>query len=331
MKPSQVIQALTHLVKRQRPAFIWGPPGAGKSDVVQSVADLLAIELRDVRLSLMDPTDLKGFPIVSGTAGKKQMSWAQPDFLPTKGKGILFLDEMNSAPQSVQAAAYQLILNRKIGDYTLPDGWTVLAAGNRAGDRAVVHQMPSALANRLVHIDFDVDMEDWYDWATAKGVSDITRAFIRFRPGSLHNFDSKKNERAFPTPRSWVFVDDIIQSGLAQDTELELIKGTVGEGAAIEYISFARMAKDLPTAEEILLNPDTAPIPKDPSGKYAICTALDTKTTPGNIDRIMRYIERVDKEYQVLYMRSAIIANRELSKTKAYISWIIDNKEVIQA
>lgn len=331
MKPSHAIPAIMHLVKRQRPAFIWGPPGVGKSDAVQFVADNLGIELRDVRLSLMDPTDLKGFPIVTGTGAKKQMSWAQPDFLPTKDKGILFLDEMNSAPQAVQAAAYQLILNRKIGDYTLPAGWTVLAAGNRAGDRAVVHQMPSALANRLVHIDFDVDMEDWYDWATAKGVSDITRAFIRFRPASLHSFDSKKNERAFPTPRSWVFVDDIIRSGLPQDTELELIKGTVGEGAAIEYISFARMAKDLPTADEILINPDTAPIPKDPSGKYAICTALDSKTTAGNIDRMMKYITRIDKEYQVLYMRSAIMANRDLRNTKTYVSWIIENKELIQA
>ena len=189
MKPSQVQASLTHLVSRRRPAFIWGPPGAGKSDIVRTVADTMGLELRDVRLNLMDPVDLKGFPTISevefGTGKNKvkerQMSFVAPDFLPRdpKSKGVLFLDEMNSAPQSVQAAAYQLILNRRIGEYELPEGWAVLAAGNRAGDRAVVHGMPSALANRFVHIDFEVDVDDWYYWASANGVSDVTRAFIK--------------------------------------------------------------------------------------------------------------------------------------------------------
>ena len=98
--------------------------------------------------------------MVKSTDAKQQMSFVPPDFLPTKSKGILFLDEMNSAPRAVQAAAYQLILNRKIGEYELPVGWAVVAAGNRAGDRAVVNDMPSALANRLVHIDFKVDVDD---------------------------------------------------------------------------------------------------------------------------------------------------------------------------
>ena len=190
MRPSQVSASLTHLIKRQRPAFLWGPPGAGKSDVVAEIAKDLGLELRDVRLNLLDPVDLKGFPVVKGAGAKQQMSFVPPDFLPTKGKGILFLDEMNSAPRAVQAAAYQLILNRKIGEYELPVGWAVVAAGNRAGDRAVVNDMPSALANRLVHIDFEVDVDDWYDWALQHGVSDLTRAFIKFRPALLHRLDA---------------------------------------------------------------------------------------------------------------------------------------------
>lgn len=329
MRPSQVKQSLCHLVERKRPAFIWGPPGAGKSDVVADVAKSMKMELRDVRLNLMDPVDLKGFPVLRGTGTKQQMAFAAPDFLPTKGKGILFLDEMNQAPQSVQAAAYQLILNRKLGDYTLPDGWAVLAAGNRAGDRAVAHTQPSALANRFVHIDFEVDVEDWYAWATANGVSDTTRAFIRFRPNLLHSFDPATNPRAFPTPRSWVFVDDISQSNLTNDTEFELIKGTVGEGAASEYLAFARMSKDLPSVDEILMNPDSAPVPESPGGQYAVCTMMDKKATPNSLGRLLTYAARLPVEFQVLFVRSAAIANREITKTKDYIQWVTANQDVL--
>ena len=329
MKPSNVFSALSHLVDRRRPAFIWGPPGAGKSDTVRDVAEAMALELRDVRLNLLDPVDLKGFPTVSGTGAKRQMSWAPPDFLPTKGRGILFLDEMNSAPQSVQAAAYQLILDRRIGDYQLPEGWTTLATGNRAADRAVVNAMPSALANRFVHIDFEVDASDWDKWASAHDVSDITRAFIRFRPNLLHSFNPTANERAFPTPRSWVFVDDVVNGGLAADTEYELIKGTVGEGAAAEYLSFARLAKDLPSVDEILMNPDTAPVPTSPAGQYAICTAMDKKATPNSLGRLLTYAERLPTEFQVLFVRGAAQANRAITTTKEYIAWVMKNQDVL--
>lgn len=329
MKPSHVKTALSHLVARQRPAFIWGPPGAGKSDVVRDVADNLKLELRDVRLNLMDPVDLKGFPVLRGTGAKQQMGFAPPDFLPTKGKGILFLDEMNSAPQSVQAAAYQLILNRKLGDYVLPKGWSVLAAGNRSGDRSVVHAQPAALSNRFVHIDFDVDVDDWFAWATANGVSDVTRAFIKFRPHLLHCFDAATNPRAFPTPRSWVFVDDVTQSKMGPDIEYELVKGTVGEGAAAEYLSFARMARDLPCAEEILMNPDTAPVPNSPASQYAICTMLDRHATPNSMGRLLTYIERLPVEFQVLFVKSVVMANRSITGTKEYVKWITTNRDVL--
>lgn len=329
MRPSEVKKALTHLVQRKRPAFIWGPPGAGKSDVVAEVAKDLKIELRDVRLNLMDPVDLKGFPVLRGTGAKQQMAFAPPDFLPTKGKGILFLDEMNQAPQSVQAAAYQLILNRRLGDYELPAGWAVLAAGNRAGDRSVAHAQPAALANRFVHIDFDVDVEDWYAWATAAGVSDTTRAFIRFRSNLLHSFDPVTNPRAFPTPRSWVFVDDISNAGLPADTEFELMKGTVGEGAAVEYLAFSRLSKDLPSIDEILVNPDGAPVPESPSGQYAVCSMMDSKATANSIGRLLTYAERMPVEFQVMFVRAAAIANRKVTKTKEYITWITKNQEVL--
>ena len=329
MRPSQVKQSLCHLVERKRPAFLWGPPGAGKSDVVGDVAKSMKMELRDVRLNLMDPVDLKGFPVLRGTGTKQQMAFAAPDFLPTKGKGILFLDEMNSAPQSVQAAAYQLILNRKLGDYELPAGWAVLAAGNRASDRSIAHAQPAALANRFVHLDFEVDVDDWYAWATEHKISDTTRAFIRFRPELLHKFDPTTNPRAFPTPRSWVFVDDVAGSGLSPDTEFELIKGSVGEGAGTEYLAFSRMSKDLPSLDEILVNPDGAPVPESPGGQYAVCSMMDSRATPNSIGRLLTYAQRMPVEFQVLFVRAAVIANRDISKSKEYVTWIMKNQDVL--
>ncbi len=228
MKPSSIRVTLKHMLAKQRPVFLWGPPGCGKSDVVRQIAADLKTELRDVRLSLLDPIDLKGFPTIS--VDKKQMKWLPADFLPTKGKGILFLDEMNSAPQSVQAAAYQLVLNRKIGDYELPVGWSVLAAGNRASDRSVVHAMPAALANRFVHLDFDVNVEDWSHWAMDNDIHLDVRAFIRFRPNLLHSFDANTNPRAFPTPRSWAFVNDIYKNSAPDQGPADDRPGAAGPG-----------------------------------------------------------------------------------------------------
>lgn len=327
MKPSSIRTALPKLIINQRPVMLWGPPGAGKSDVVRQIATDMKFELRDVRLSLLDPIDLKGFPTID--AAKKQMKWLPADFLPTKGKGILFLDEINAAPQAVQAAAYQLILNRKIGEYELPAGWSVLAAGNRAGDRSVVHAMPAALANRFVHLDFDVSVDDWNHWAMDNEIHLDVRAFIRFRPSLLHRFDATTNPRAFPTPRSWAFVNDVYKQNLSADDEFELIKGTVGEGAAAEFSGFVRQIKDLPTVDQVLLDPDSTKLPDNPGAQYAMVTALDSKATTGNIARIMKYVERMPVEYQTVFVRSAIRRDSKLTGTKSYVDWGLRNANIL--
>ncbi len=327
MKPSAIRTALPKLIAKQRPVFLWGAPGVGKSDVIRQIAEDSKLELRDVRLSLLDPIDLRGFPTID--AVKKQMSWLPADFLPKKGKGLLFLDEMNSAPQSVQAAAYQLVLNRKIGEYKLPDGWAVMAAGNRASDRSVVHAMPAALANRFVHLDFDINVDDWSYWAMDNEIHTDLRAFIRFRPNLLHCFDGATNPRAFPSPRSWAFVNDIYKDNHSADDEYELIKGTVGEGAAAEFSGFVRQIKDLPTIDQVLLDPDGTKVPTSPAGMYAMATALDAKTTTNNIGRVMRYTDRLPVEFQVVYVRSAIRRDSKLTDTKEYMDWGIKHQNVL--
>lgn len=331
MKPSQVTQALTHLVRINQPAMLWGPPGVGKSDLVRQVGKTLKLEVRDIRLSLLDPTDIKGFPVPDTT--KKVMHWLPANFIPTKGKGILFFDEINSAAPAVQAAAYQLILDRKVGDVTLPPGWAIIAAGNRASDRGVTHAMPSPLANRLVHIDVEADINDWYEWALGHGISAPTCAFLRFKPNLLHDFNPQANPRSFPSPRTWVFADRIRTADLPADVEYQLLCGAVGEGAATEYSAFVRLASSLPTVDQILLAPDSIEIdPDKPELMYALATSVETQTTPNNFDRLMQFINRLPPEYQVLYMRG-VARNPTLTpvlSTAAFTQWAAKNSALLK-
>lgn len=329
MKPSHITLSLKHLVERKRPVFIWGPPGVGKSDLVAQVANTSKLELRDVRLSLLDPVDLKGFPMPSGVGANKVMAWLPPNFLPTKGKGILFLDELNSAPQSVQAAAYQLVLNRKIGDYTLPAGWAIIAAGNRATDRSVVHAMPAALANRFVHIDFEVDMDDWLKWALANGIGDATRGYIRYRPSNLTTEKLEPGARAFPSPRSWVFADEIARnSTLPQNVMLDLLKGTVGEGVAAEYIGFLREQDNLPNIDMILIDPDKVKVPDSIATRHALISVLEKHITPNTVERLFSYVKRMSKEFEVVFLKTAL-QDPAIQKTPTFLKWVQDNRSVL--
>lgn len=326
MKPSAVVHALKLCVTKQRPAFIWGPPGVGKSDVVAAVAHELGIQLRDIRLNLLDAVDLKGFPTVN--KNKTQISWLPPDFLPNDdGEGILFLDEMNSAAPSVQAAAYQLILNRKIGDYHLPDGWAVLAAGNREGDRSVVNRMPAALANRFVHIDFEVNVDDWAHWALDHGVHSDLLAFIRFKSDMLHKFNP--TDKAFPSPRSWMFVNDLLHSPVDTEIEFELFKGTVGEGAAAEFTAFLTLIRDLPTIDQILLNPDKVPVPEAPAVLYALSTSLGMKAEKNNFAKIMQFMARAPIEFQVVFIRDSVRRKQDISQLKSFTDWGVKHSNVL--
>src|SRR5215471_19152320 len=191
MKPSAISQALRLLVAARQPVFIWSSPGAGKSSIVRQLAESLKVPLRDVRALLLDPVDLRGLPFL-GSDGRSK--WATPDFLPQDGEGILFLDELNAAPAMVQASCYQLVLDRKLGEYTLPEGWTIVAAGNRDSDRAATTRMPTPLRNRFVHLDFEVDVQEWSEWAIGAGIRPEVIAFIRFRPQLL------ALSTAMPTP-----------------------------------------------------------------------------------------------------------------------------------
>jgi hypothetical protein len=326
MYPSKVASALATLLPIQQPAFIWGAPGVGKSQVVAQVAAEMKYELRDIRAVLLDPVDLRGLPRVNGDG---RAHWCPPVFLPTEGQGVLFLDELNSAPPLVQAACYQLILDRQLGEYRLPDGWTVVAAGNREQDRAVTHRMPSALANRMVHLDFEVCLEDWIAWAQSTGIQSEVVSFLRFRPNLLHDFDPTTADRAFPTPRSWEFVSDILKACPDTEVEYDLYCGAVGEGAAAEFAGFLNVWRELPDPDCVLEAPTTTAVPEEPAAVYAICEALARKARPETMEALVAYGSRLPVEFSVLLMRDAVRQDADIVETPAFARWAQVNAHVL--
>lgn len=325
MTPTAVFQALRQLaVEEQQPVFIWGSPGTGKSSVVNQLATELGVSLRDIRALLLDPVDLRGLPFI-GQDGRSQ--WATPDFLPQNGEGILFLDELNAAPAMVQASCYQLVLDRKLGEYTLPEGWAIIAAGNRDSDRAATTRMPTPLRNRFVHLDFEVDVQEWSEWAIRTNIRPEVIAFIRFRPELLSVFDRDSN--AFPSPRSWEFVSRILNSKADPSAEHEMIAGAVGAGAATEFSVFLRMFRELPNIDAILLNPTQEPVPENAAAQYAVASALARCASDTNFDRICLYLNRLPTEFRVLCVHDATVRKPGIRSTAGFVKFAVENHHAI--
>jgi hypothetical protein len=323
MKPSDISEALNGLIDARQSVFIWGGPGVGKSGVVRQVAERRSLPLRDVRALLLDPVDLRGLPYLSEGRSK----WATPDFLPQDGAGVLFLDELNAAPPMVQASCYQLVLDRKLGEYVLPDGWSIVAAGNRDSDRAVTSRMPTPLRNRFVHLDFEVDMQEWSAWAIRAGIRPEVIAFLRFRPALLSAFDRDNN--AFPSPRSWEFVSRILNANPKTKIEHELIAGAVGTGAATEFSAFLSTFRNLPNIDAILLNPHQEPVPDNAAAQFAVATALAHRASDTNFDRLYQYLKRMPTEFNVLAVRDASLRDPNIRHTAGYTTWAVENHNVL--
>jgi len=251
--------------KDKRPYFIWGQMGIGKSEIVEQCTKFYNGKLIDLRLSQYDPTDIRGFPIYDKET--KKMIWAQSSELPDVFESqnyklvTLFLDEMNSANPAVQAAAYQLVHNRRIGDYILPANVRIIAAGNREGDRGVTYTMAKPLANRFLHFDLEPSFNDWYQWALANGFTQDTMAYLAWAKQKLNTFDANSDASAYSTPRTWEFSDRYARKYLAGETTFELYMlqfgGCHGEGTKTEFEAFIKMKDKLPPTKGILDGTET--------------------------------------------------------------------------
>ena len=276
--PNRAKSSIFHAMKKKRPIFLWGPPGIGKSEIVHQIGNDLDAHVTDIRLSLWEPTDIKGIPYFN--SNENTMVWAPPAELPTEEFAkkhkyiILFLDEMNSAAPAVQAAAYQLILNRKIGTYKLPDNVLIVAAGNRDADKGVTYRMQAPLANRFVHLELTVSFDDWFQWAVEHNIHADVAGYLQFAKKDLYDFDPKSPSRSFATPRSWTFVSELLDDDLDAETTTDLVSGAIGEGLAVKFMAHRKVASTMPNPSDILDGKVNELKQKEISAMYSLTVSL---------------------------------------------------------
>ena len=304
--------------------MLWGPPGTGKSQAVRQIAAEIKestnkeVRVTDVRLLLFNPIDLRGIP--TANADKTLAVWLKPQIFQMDPSdsivNILFLDEISAAPQSVQAAAYQITLDRVVGEHRLPDNCIVIAAGNRVTDKSVAFKMPKALANRLMHIEIEGSFGSWKEWAISTGINDKVIGFLSFRQNYLMGFDAASDDLAFPTPRSWEMVSNIL-NGISDDVEemYSLIAGVVGCGAAVEFRTWAQVYKDLPKIEDIF-DGKMPPLPKSTDAMYALTTSMTAyarahKDDLSRIANSIRYADRMPPDFSAVLLRDYMYIEKD--------------------
>lgn len=319
--------------------MLWGPPGIGKSQGVRQLAKNIEYTtgkktvVTDVRLLLFNPVDLRGIP--TSNADKTLAVWLKPKIFQMDESdsviNILFLDEISAAPQSVQAAVYQITLDRTVGEHRLPENCIVIAAGNRITDKSVAFKMPKALANRLCHIEIDADFESWKQWAVESGVNPKVIGFITARKDFLFAFDTKSEELAFATPRSWEMVSNILNHTNDNVEEVyQLIAGCIGVGAAVEFLSWGRVYNQLPAVEDIFNN-RPAPVPQTTDAVYALISVMADyarrhKDELNKIENSINYAEKLPPDFSVILMRDYMYIEKgykqRLMGIPAFARWL---------
>ena len=329
--PEETIKGCKELMRFYRskdiPTYVHGGPGLGKSAAAKQLAAELKIGFKDVRLANKIPEDIGGIPVPD--LEKRIAVWLRAEFWPSEvdGKqGILMFDELSDAPKSLQSCAYQVVLDRKINDFHLPEGWWPCAAGNRREDRAAAQTLSTALANRFAHIDVKADPEAFIEWANKAEVDPLVPGFIRFRPGLLYTMEGA-DLRAFPTPRAWEQVAKCVQADAS--IRFRLIAGLVGEAVAGEFEVYMR-GLNLPSLDDILAAPAKCPIPKEPSSKYALSSMLARYAKRDNFMKIVTYISRKEfgRDFETVTALDATKRDPTLCDTKAWIEWANKNNDL---
>lgn len=319
MKPSQVALAIRQCFEIDRPLFIWGPSGVGKSDSVRQACNDMGVGLIDYRAALRDAVDVIGLP---GAKDGKTF-YNLPAGLPhnPNWRGVIFLDELPDAERQTQAPMYQLTLDKAVGDYKLPAGARIVAAGNRANDRGLFHKMPDPLINRFIHVDYEAELHDWCTWALSHNILPEVIAFQRLRPELLHNHDVERKCLAFPTPRGWADVSELVRQFAGSPIEGDMIRGRVGDAAAGEFLAFLQLFRNMVSPDQILANPNAAEVPTNASILYALAEALARRATPKNFDAVMTYAKRMPSEYGQCLVSSATLRDKALCNTHEFIAW----------
>lgn len=361
----QLPDAINRAIKAGRPLMIHGSPGLGKSAAcMQAAMDQAGIHgyikdgkptvtmlsdigklaspqesmgLFDVRLSQCDPVDVGGLPVANheqGTQGRLVPDWfPSTDRTDLPERGILLLEEVVSAPPAVQAAAYQLTHDRRIGDKVMKDGWSIVLTGNLLSDGGVVHKMPTPLANRLMHVYVKSDVDSWCRWALTHDIAPEVVGFIRFRPDLLNNFEqhvkNKQTGHAFATERSWEMTSDLVKDGDNSAVVAAMVAGTVGSGPAMEFSAFRKVWREMPNIDQIMMDPHKTEVPEKGATAYAVSAALAGRATPDNFSTILIYAERMPREFMMMIVKDSARRNRDVMSTSAFVKFSSTHSDLI--
>ena len=323
LTPSELADTLSLLVDAREPCMVWGQPGIGKSDIADAVATATGRRYIDVRALLLDPVDLRGIP---WRDKDDRTRWASPEFLPPSndpGRFLINLEELPSAVPMVQAALYQLVLNRRIGEYELPPGASLIACGNRENDRGVVHRMVAPLASRFVHLELKSDHQDWCAWAIDAGIAPEVIFFISCRPDLLNDFDPTSREKAFACPRTWHKVSNIIneRADLSPNIERALFRGAVGEGPAVVFSAFLKIWREIPHPAAVIADPENADVPTEADVLVSLCGALYRMADDTNFNAIVAYAIRIRREIGEFLVTMCLKRDPALQQTAGFIRW----------
>ena len=308
LKSSELVEALQRVISVGLVPQIEGSPGIGKSDIVRQVAKNWGLKVIDLRLSQAAPEDLNGLPMRKDNKAAFLPFENFPiegDKIPEGYNGwLIFLDEITSAPKSVQAAAYKLILDRQVGIHNLHPSVAMVAAGNKITDRAVVVSQSTALQSRLIHLSLEVDTDEWIEWAYKSGIDRRAIAYISYKRGDLYNFDPDHKNKTFPCPRTWEFVSRLIKGRKKLDNiDLANISGAITEALAVKFTTFCELEQAIPTMEAIFKDPENTDVPMQSSHRFFTVTAVVDHVDEKNMATAFKYINRFPEEFQVILLR----------------------------
>lgn len=326
----QAISMMKKYLQARLVPMLVGSPGVGKSGIVHQIANEYGLMVIDLRLSQCDPTDLLGFP----TVGDKKADYVPMATFPIEGDVIpdgytgwlLFLDEFNGAPITVQKAAYKLVLDRMVGSHHLHKNVAIICAGNLETDAAAVEAMSTALQSRLVHLELVINHIEWCNWASEENIDHRITSFINFKPGNLYTFRADHTDSTYACPRTWEFAHKVLQVTDESDKDfLPMLAGTLSEGIAREFVGFCKIHHTLPKIADIIKAPEAVKVPSEPSIMFALIGSIAHNATIDNVKRLMLYLPRIPMEFQIVCLREMIRRNKEVLKDSSVQAWVNSN------
>ena len=323
--PRQTRQFVTECLRAGLVPFVQSSPGMGKSSIMKSVAEEYELEVIDHRLSTSAPEDLSGLPRFNERGYAEFAPFA--DLFPIEGTPLpehkqgwmLFLDEFNQATKSVQSASYKLILDRMTGQKKLHEKVVITAAGNLATDRAIVNVLGTAMQSRVVHIEMEINFNEWLeDVALKQNYDRRIIGFLAQFPSKLMTFDPNHTDKTFCCPRTWEFMNRLLSVTDVTADRVALYGGTISPGIAAEFVQFTKIYGSLINIREVITNPATAPLPEGAPMKWATVSMLMEKVDARNFNALAEYMSRFDLTFRVLFFRSVLVRNPEFRNLDAF-------------